>query len=194
MTKIVEKIKGFFKRKDKKSPKDEDLDPEMAEFGEIDKQFKSHKVRQLKKRLVQLKQEQYMRELQEKIDDLEDDLYDNDLDDEPEEKINPVDAINNPDTLLTTLLINAFSKGSLGAATKNDPPHISRSPTPPEPPTPQRNITDEELKILKKSIPDDKIKVLRGMTDEQINLLLNRYYPEATNGDKQVAIQMLREK
>lgn len=128
---------------------------------------------------AQIEKEKYLAELE----DLKAQLYE-DIPTEPEHH-----GLN-PDTLLTTFLLNLLNKGTIVGnppSTSTTPNSLTyNSPAPLE-------LTPEQIKEIISKVPKQYLKIAKTLTDEQLKRLILGQIPNLSEPSLTFAISLIRE-
>jgi hypothetical protein len=133
-----------------------------------------------------LKEQQEEEQMEEQIAMLEEKMgYSNEQEQEPAEVVN---SINDPDSLITNLLMTALMGGKMGAG------GVSPLHQPPPQAVKTLNLTDDDIREYKKLMPQNAVKALKKMNDAQISEEIARMQPELHPSEYPRIIKVLREK
>lgn len=144
----------------------------LAQLTRTRHEIRAERLRYLKERLAQIKQQNEEMLLEDELAEIE-----GEDDDEPE-AAGPESA----DALMLGLLAKVF-----GGQSQPQPPPVAVAATT------QENPSDDEIRAIKAKLPAAYIPALKAATPEQIRALIEQYQPNISENAKQRAIKILQE-
>jgi hypothetical protein len=141
---------------------------DRSRIARLEKAIRENRIKFLRDKLERIKTKYEERDLNEQITEMEDDFYD----DEDDDEIGPDDlaalALNDPDTQLKLLFVNALKAGQ-----KKNPPagQAAQEPT-------QYHLSDEQIRQMKARIPQNELKVMRKLKPEQLVEYVRLHHPD----------------